>query len=728
MRRLHIACLICFVASSIWLRARSSHAQISDPPWAAPPLSEAVVILDPSTQERVALEDFVMALAHADAVLLGEQHTDETTHRFELEVFEQLLKRKQNNVVLALEMFDRDVQPALDRYLAGEIAESEFLAQARPWSNYSEAYRPLVEAAKHAGSRVVASNFPAPIRQKLVMSGADDVSSLTDEEKKLTPQRYLPNSPVYWKRVDNAVRGHVGMEPSESGEQRLYSAQSLWDNAMGEACADALNDNPGHTVLHVNGGFHSANWGGVVHQLRQRTPAAKIVTVAIAPVSNPATQRIIETPSADYLALVEAGATNLNEGKRTVSISKDLSYLLHMPKGASPERPVPLLIWLVDDGLTAEEGMAWCRQRFGESAAIAVLEPPYRELQLDLAVGGRWFWSDTFAEDAGSLVGAGGDVWAYLLRHFPIAKDRVCLAGEGTGATMAAAIALHTDRMSVQAVALAPRQFAKLKDLPLPLPEDFAEGMAPKRTLAVAGPASLSDWWTEELAAYSGVMMPSRFVADEGDALQIEVNRLNLITAALGLEPAAAPSDSSRRTLTIADDSSRARHWGRLQAFWLSNQSGAPVVLVDGAPTSNADLSVSTTILPTAAARPGVLPPCPGPFGGTTVIVLAAETPAEDAEKWIAIETDDPLAKDSRFHRTRVATADGERSLDKVLSKLQSENRRNVLIVPAVFYASATWLQSLKRSARPFEDDMTLQWMPGLGGRRGALGNSPPEP
>ena len=58
----------------------------------------------------------------------------------------------------------------------------------------------------------------------------------------------------------------------------------------------------------------------------------------------------------------------------------------------------------VDDGLTAKEGMEYCKQLFGESAAIAVVEPPYKSMGDDLATGGRWYWSDTFSEDTSSDV------------------------------------------------------------------------------------------------------------------------------------------------------------------------------------------------------------------------------------------------------------------------------------------------------------------------------------
>ena len=67
------------------------------------------------------------------------------------------------------------------------------------------------------------------------------------------------------------------------------------------------------------------------------------------------------------------------------------------------------------------------------------------------------------------------------------------------------------------------------------------------------------------------------------------------------------------------------------------------------------------------------------------------------------------------------ASLDGDRSLVRVLEKLHSENRNNVLIVPAALYAPLDMLHALRDSASQLENEMTLQWLPGLGGRKGAL-------
>ncbi|MEQ1892040.1 MAG: ChaN family lipoprotein, partial [Planctomycetota bacterium] len=176
-------------------------------------------------QERAEILEPWLELAAADVVFVGETHLDDNTHRVELAILEGLEKFRQGKVVLSLEMFERDVQPVLDEYLAGKILESEFLARARPWGNYRSDYRPLIEFAKAHGVPVVAANAPASVRRKLASGGRAALDALPPEERAWLPEEILPASASYWERVDRATRGHMGFA-SQPEEQRLFSGQN----------------------------------------------------------------------------------------------------------------------------------------------------------------------------------------------------------------------------------------------------------------------------------------------------------------------------------------------------------------------------------------------------------------------------------------------------------------------------------------------------------------------
>ncbi len=711
IRRVFIPLFLVWVATSL---------AFAQSPWTPPPIEHCVSIRDGKSGARLTMDELFQRLATADAVFLGETHDDDTTHRFQLAVYEGLLKQRNQKVVLAMEMFERDVQDDLDRYLSGELDESKFLSRSRPWGNYREAYRPLVEAAKSAGAPVVAANFPRPLRMKMMQDGKAALEQLGDH-RDWAPQQFLENTPLYWKRTDNAVRGHLEMMRASEGEDRRYTTQSLWDNSMGESCAQALDQHPGHAVVHLNGGFHTQYWDGTAGQLRQRKPDAKIATIAITPAQSPASAELTGAPVADFVVFAESRATNFRDDHWSVFVARKNDYQLYLPPEASADRPVPLLIWLSDDGLTAQEGLELWRAQLGSDVAILAIDPPYRERQRDLSSGGRWFWADRFAEDVGAMVETIERAWSYALSRYPVDPERVCLAGEGTGATVAAATTLLTSRMSLRGVAIEPRQYSKIKDFPLPLLEDWGDQSPPQRRLQILGNPELASWWQDELQQYGTVGLPAEWSDLAADRWAQSQQVVNAVRDGLGL-PAQAADAHRRRQYLVADFRSPLHlHWARLAAARLTNDQTLCVAVPEQ--PDAADVQPAATALDPAAVA-GSLPLCPGPFGGTTVLVLGQGTDAATVARWRELLADDPIQKRSRFHRLRVATLDpGDVHLYTVLQELRGQNRNNVLVVPAEFHAAEPTMRQMEELVSELADQMTIHWLPGLGGQIGAAKN-----
>ncbi|HZJ70559.1 MAG TPA: ChaN family lipoprotein, partial [Planctomycetota bacterium] len=109
---------LSLVVAGLALACATSPPQEQPPPVARtdPELPRLVVVRDGRSGSLLSFDALLDAAASADVVFLGESHTDETTHRVELAVYEGLLARRGGQVVLALEMFERDAQPALDDY------------------------------------------------------------------------------------------------------------------------------------------------------------------------------------------------------------------------------------------------------------------------------------------------------------------------------------------------------------------------------------------------------------------------------------------------------------------------------------------------------------------------------------------------------------------------------------------------------------------------------------
>lgn len=236
-------------------------------------------------------EMMLSELAKADVVFVGEQHNDAATHRLELAILEGLARRR-DSIIVALEMFERDTQKALDDYLAGKISEPEFLKQARPWPNYATDYRPLVELAKRKGWRVVAGNVPRKYASQVGRNGLPIIDKLPEEERALIAAEVSAPNDDYFKKFAETMSAHpgaTGQKPSEEEErammQRFYQAQCVKDDTMAESIARAYTNasNSKPLVVHFNGAFHSDFRLGTAARTRKRLPKARVQVVSIVP-------------------------------------------------------------------------------------------------------------------------------------------------------------------------------------------------------------------------------------------------------------------------------------------------------------------------------------------------------------------------------------------------------------------------------------------------------------
>ena len=262
----------------------AQHAAV--PPVAAPPADTLMAryqAFDASGAARP-LGALLDGAVQADVVFVGEIHDDPTGHAVELAVLTGLRERAgARPVVLALEMFEADVQTVLDEYVAGVISERDFLEAARPWSNYAADYRPLVEYAKANGLRVVASN--APVRYVRAVGRGGDLAGLSPAALAVLPP--LPAAPAsegMAAAFAEAMGGHGG--PSPGG---MVAAQNLRDASMAFRTAEALRGGAAGSrplVVHVNGGFHTAGGRGIPEHLARYAPEARVFRIDLAPVAD----------------------------------------------------------------------------------------------------------------------------------------------------------------------------------------------------------------------------------------------------------------------------------------------------------------------------------------------------------------------------------------------------------------------------------------------------------
>lgn len=247
-------------------------------------------VYDAKDKRFTDFEAMLADLARADVVFIGEQHDDPGTHRLEVAILEGIARRR-SNVIVALEMFERDVQQQVNDYLIGKISEQDFLKNSRPWPRYATDYKPLIEFAKAKGWKVIAGNVPRRYASQVGKSGLSAAEKLPEAERGFLARQFSCPSDNYFKRFTEAMGGHPGdskeapkMDPAMI--ERMYQAQCVKDETMAESIAAAAQATPDTLVIHYNGAFHSDYRLGTVARTKQRLPKANIKVVSAMPVEN----------------------------------------------------------------------------------------------------------------------------------------------------------------------------------------------------------------------------------------------------------------------------------------------------------------------------------------------------------------------------------------------------------------------------------------------------------
>lgn len=292
---------LCAVLTAVWLLSVGGQA------FAQP---AGVTIVKTGTGETVTpLQLAEDAVAHGGVVVFGEYHDRMLLHTLEEEVL-RVLYQQQKRLVLSLEMFERDVQPVMDQYLVGEIAEEAFLAQSRPWPRYASDYRPLVEFAKASHLPVLAGNIPRYIAAHYAKTGA-----FAPEHQVWLPRKTYAPEGAYKAAFYQEMAGieNEGMKIPPARYEAMYRAQCLKDGAMAESIADYAKAHPDALLYHVQGAFHSRGRLGVVEKLaalESELPVTLLSPVFWEKGLDAAAMAKKYAADGDYLLLVKDGGTS----------------------------------------------------------------------------------------------------------------------------------------------------------------------------------------------------------------------------------------------------------------------------------------------------------------------------------------------------------------------------------------------------------------------------------
>lgn len=262
-------------------------------PQSAP--STSYRLIHTRTGKEITLPQLAEELAARDVVFFGELHDNVVGHQVYAELA-RLLAERRSDMVIAMEMFERDVQGVVNDYVRGKIEESLFLQHSRPWKDYARDYKSLIELAKAKKFDVIAGNLPRPV--------AGRVAGKEGSNSPYMPRKTTAPNDRYKELFEETMKGH----PNADGMvDRMYQAQCAKDDAMAEGMADYLLANPHRQplVIHCNGNFHSDYGLGTAARLTQRVPLAQQSIISMVGVADVAKADFSkELKKAHYLLIV----------------------------------------------------------------------------------------------------------------------------------------------------------------------------------------------------------------------------------------------------------------------------------------------------------------------------------------------------------------------------------------------------------------------------------------
>ncbi|MBD0392787.1 MAG: ChaN family lipoprotein [Microcoleus sp. C1-bin4] len=280
---------LCALSLSIFLLCSSAAA--------------ASTTANPQPGQTYTNQEILQQLVKAKVVYLGETHDSAEDHQAQLAIIREM-QRQNRKIAIAMEMFQRPFQSAIDNYLAGKLTQERLVEQTeydRRWPFPWESYAPILRFAKENQLPVLALNTPSEVTRKVASQGLE---SLTAEEKKHIP-------PISEIRTDNAEYRQLLLEVYQQHQkagqgnstafERFLQAQVLWDETMAEKIAEFVKANPDYQVVVLAGKGHIIYGYGIPSRVERRLGVGnvKVRSVLLNSSENPPLSA--DRPIADFV-------------------------------------------------------------------------------------------------------------------------------------------------------------------------------------------------------------------------------------------------------------------------------------------------------------------------------------------------------------------------------------------------------------------------------------------
>ncbi len=216
------------------------------------------------------------ALKSTRLVLVGEHHTDPTHHSAQLQVI-RFLARAAHPLSIGLEMFRKDQQEALDRWVAGAIDEGAFeKIYLENWNFPWALYRDIFIYARDKKIPMVGLNVSRDITRQVAAQG---FGSLSDQQRGELAGVSCNVTREYRDFIRRAfgAHGHGNMN-----FVRFCEAQLVWDTAMAINAVNHLEQYPDRMMVLLAGSGHARKMG-IPYQVTGISPIPFTVLLPLTP-------------------------------------------------------------------------------------------------------------------------------------------------------------------------------------------------------------------------------------------------------------------------------------------------------------------------------------------------------------------------------------------------------------------------------------------------------------
>lgn len=222
-----------------------------------------------ATAEKPTREESLKAMQAANVVYLGERHDSEADHAEQLFII-QALHRQNPKMAIALEMFQRPFQSALDQFVSGELSEAELIQKTEyetRWGFPWEFYAPILRYARDQNIPVLALNAPAEVVKQVSRQGLDSLQP--EDFQYIPPREEIDTSNENYRTFVQGAFGSHGSHGNFNFDN-FFAAQVVWDETMADRIATFHQSNSDTQIIVLAGQGHVIYGYGIPDRVERR--------------------------------------------------------------------------------------------------------------------------------------------------------------------------------------------------------------------------------------------------------------------------------------------------------------------------------------------------------------------------------------------------------------------------------------------------------------------------